>query len=204
MALYIEIPDFPSPKDATTIPYGIDWRESLTGLELVKAHFPKVRKLRCNWEVVTEQPKSGKFICSPHHVTNIPFVLDMATVGTISQELETMTTNPHWIHFYGAGSGFYLHTRSNTHIDFWTLSEIAVTDDYRQKLAKMIEWINGHVSAINMELSTYLMTFLETHRLCNNLPKPLDYQAILSFAGNEWLSGEALGGIACYFQRKLG
>ncbi|KAF9081995.1 hypothetical protein BGX29_004147, partial [Mortierella sp. GBA35] len=56
MAFYIEIPAFPPFKDATTIPYGIDWREALTGKQLVDAHFPKVRKLRTGWKLVPEEP----------------------------------------------------------------------------------------------------------------------------------------------------
>ncbi|KAF9116722.1 hypothetical protein BGX30_005870, partial [Mortierella sp. GBA39] len=56
MEFYIEIPDFPSPKDATTILYGTDWRNGLTGVQLVNADFPKVRKLRSGWKVVSEEP----------------------------------------------------------------------------------------------------------------------------------------------------
>ncbi|KAF9536103.1 hypothetical protein EC957_000382, partial [Mortierella hygrophila] len=67
----------------------------------------------------------------------------------------------------------------------------------------MIAWLNGPVRSINTDLYGCLITFLETHRLQDSLPKPLDYQAVLSFAGNQWLSGEALDGIACYFQREL-
>ncbi|KAG9071282.1 hypothetical protein KI688_005493 [Linnemannia hyalina] len=206
MEFCVEIPAFSPPKHATTIPYGTEWREELTGVQLVDAHFPRVRRLRAGWKLVPEEPTSGKLICSPHHLKNIPFVLDEPTVATIqnaAKELKKSTT-PHWIHFYTAGSGFYLQMRSNTHIDFWTLSEIAATDYYRQRLSTMIAWLNGPVKSINTDLYTYLITFLETHRLQDSLPKPLDYQAILSFAGNQWLSGEALDGIACYFQRELG
>jgi len=207
MAFYIEIPDFSPLEDEVIIPYGADWCGALTGMQLVDAPFPKVRKLRTGWEVIPEKPKSGKFICSPHHLENIPFVIDESTVAAIggaAKKIGGSSTDSLWIHFYEAGSRFYVRMRSTNRIDFWTLTSIAETHSYRQKLAEMIAWLDGRVRPINTDLYKFLMTFLETHRLHDDLADPLDYQAILSFASDQWLSGGALDGIAYYFQRELG
>lgn len=215
----ITIVDSPSPEPVAVLRLSHAWRGGRTGLELTEDSMPKCRILRGGWEVMDERPKSGVFICTPKLLQDIPYVVDMATVDRIHDSIRNFpetTAIERYINFHQggpikhgrkmgteSGSGFYFCLKADNKIDFHTFAGVAETVRYGTEVRTMIAWIKRRVQPVNLDFATLLESFFRDHLIEDQLPQPLDYLAVLSFADTHWLSGEAMDGIASYFQRFL-
>ncbi|KAK3831075.1 MAG: hypothetical protein J3R72DRAFT_527904 [Linnemannia gamsii] len=216
----IIIVDSPSPEPVAVLRLSHAWRGGRTGLELTEDSMPKCRILRGGWEVMDERPKSGVFICTPKLLQDIPYVVDMATILRIYDSIRNFpetTATERYINFHQGGpikhgwkmrtesrSGFYFCLKADNKIDFHTFAGVAETVRYSTEVRTMITWIKRRVQPVNSEFATMLESFFRDHLIEDELPRPLDYLSILSFADTHWLTGEAMDGIASYFQRFLG